>query len=98
MTVPAKLQRLLVKYDYSYRALAKHLGVNHFYISQIFNHGIEPTNPVTRAAMFLPKTQRKKPGTIKTTPTPPHWNWWRHLTKDERDKIVKQEHQWQKLK
>ena len=88
MTAQAKLQRLLVKHDYNYRALARTLGVNHYYVVQYFRKGIEPTNPVTRAAMFLPKTQRKKPGTIKTTPTPPHWNWWRHLTKDERDRIM----------
>lgn len=92
MTIPAKLQRIYERHNGNLRAIAREININHFYVVQYFRHDVEPTNPVLRAAMFLPKTRRRKPGTVKTTPTPEHWNWWRHLTKDERDMILLQEY------
>jgi len=92
MTAPIKLVRLYAQHG-SYHKVAQERGVNVYWVYQLLKHGKEPTNPKIRQALYLPKSRRAKAGTVKTEPTPAHWNWWRHLPKDYRDKLVWSEYQ-----
>jgi hypothetical protein len=88
MTAPRKLQRLHKKLK-SYQAVAKAQNVNVFWVIQVLTEtGREPVSKDIRAKLFLPLTHRAKPGTKQDAPVPPYLNWWRHLTKEERRKIM----------
>ena len=73
------------KAGWNRRELARRLGVNVFYINQLFNDGIEPTDgtengQAIRVKLHLPKKKRKareKP----PHPDPLTLEWWDELRK-----------------
>jgi len=83
---PKKLRRMIEKHNGSRHKVAKELNVNVYWIQTYIKQWREPTNPETRAKMFLPKTQRaqRRPDYRQE-----HINWWRHLDKAQREKIIK---------
>lgn len=89
--IPAALKRDLELCG-SYRKLAVKRGVNIYWISQLFTHGVESTNPITRVKLSMPRKVRK-PATKAAQDKyrqnlPPYLKWWRELSKEERRLIV----------
>lgn len=83
---PPRLRRVIEKHGGRRHRITRELGVNVYWIQAYIKHWKEPSNPDTRARMYLPKTQRK-PRQPKHRPE--HINWWRHLDPLERDKIIR---------
>jgi len=83
---PKKLVSALHKADWNRRALARQLGVNVFYINQMVNDGIEPTDQTengraVRVAIFL-KAYKPKPHVKKEPKPKPEQlspEWWDQL-------------------
>ena len=57
--IPAKLVKRYNKLENNTRALARDRGVNPSYISDLFNHGKEPTNMDVRKKLYFTKKYRK---------------------------------------
>lgn len=88
---PPRLARLYKRLGESMIAVARDRGVNIKYVFDAIHEGKAPSvkNTEARTRLYFPKTDRKPAGTKQKTPTPAHWNWWRHLTTAERDEIMK---------
>lgn len=86
---PRKLITRLRKCNWNQRELARQLGINVAYINKLVKHGIEPSNPDIRAALFLPRKPRK-PRVVQSAraPLPEHLQWWKKLSKDEKDHYI----------
>ena len=83
--IPIRLQKEDRKVNFKFHALADHLGVNVRYIYDLLKRGREPTNPVIRKKLFLPKHPRR-PKTIN--PQPLEVRWWRRQSKEYRRSII----------
>ena len=57
--IPAKLVKRYNKLENNTRALARDRGVNPSYISDLFNHGKEPTNMEIRKKLYFTKKYRE---------------------------------------
>jgi hypothetical protein len=100
--VPRKLFQLLKSFEWNRTLMAKYLGVNGGYISNLLNKGIEPPDTTdigrdTRRKLYL---KPYKKGRIKLHRTkqkidqPEYMKKWSHLSKEERHKVIKTYIEW----
>jgi len=85
------------------RKLASMLEINIKYLSDLFLHGIEPTDRTekgqrVRVALFLPKKKKvsRAPRTLREVPE--FLKQWNRLPKEERHKIIQQYLEWRSMK
>ena len=85
------------------RKLAGRLEINIKYLSDLFLHGVEPTDRTekgrcVRAALFLPKKKKvsRAPRTLREVPE--FLKQWNRLPKEERHKIIQQYLEWRSMK
>ena len=90
---PRALVRDLRACGDNYRKLAKLRNVNVYWIVRLFTYGEEPKTKATRLKLSLPGKKRK-PYKARA-PGPPladHVRWWRGLSKEVRDEILRSEY------
>jgi hypothetical protein len=99
--VPRKLFKLLKECDFNRSVTASKLDINGGYLSNLLNKGIEPpdstpTGRTVRKKMFLKvhKQSVKFNRTIQKEPIPYYLSVWKHLSKEERHKVIKQYIDW----
>jgi len=85
------------------RKLASKLEINIKYLSDLFLHGIEPTDRTEkgrriRVALFLPA--RRRATRVQRTPreVPEFMRQWNRLLKEERHKVIQQYVNWRNKK
>lgn len=87
---PRELVDALRDVGYKERTLARQLGVNILYVSQLLKYGIEPTDKTTkgqavREKLFLPKKKPKPPPKYDR----PAWLYkWYRLPVSERHSVM----------
>lgn len=104
--VPRKLFSILKSCNFNRSSVALRLGVNPGYVSNLLNKGIEPPDTTklgryTRRKLFL-KAYKQKEGNLYRTKQkelqPYYMQKWRHLTKEERHKVIKTYIDWKEKK
>lgn len=71
------------------RTIEARRKINKKYVYNLLVHGIEPTDPKKRRALFLPV--EKQPRAERDIPD--HVQWWRKLKKDYRDLLIRCEYE-----
>jgi hypothetical protein len=94
MTAPLKLKRLFKENGQNYRAVARAVNVNVYWVIHVLKGTKEPKNKAIRRALFLPDHPRKPRQKGTRVPPPDHLRWWRRLKKAERDAIIRQTYDW----
>lgn len=99
--VPKRLFNILKQHNFNRSLCADTLKINPGYLSKLLNDGIEPPDTTmkgraARKALFLHvhKEPRKKKKQQVTEQQPYYMNVWKHLSKEERHKTIKQYVDW----
>lgn len=105
--VPKKLLKMFFDLDCKVSKLAQKINVNSGTVSNLLNNGTEPKNERDRKALYLPlrpvcpccnrkiinRTKQNSPKSQQ----PEYLKKWKHLSKDERQKVIQEYLKWKKI-
>ena len=74
---------------WNFSVLSRQLGVNKGIIHKLVTKGIEPRGEELRLKVFLPKGKRRPRKNKVRVELPAHMKWWRSLSKDQRDEMIR---------
>src|SRR3989304_1404319 len=90
-STPKRLVRAFRSVKWKWHPLADLLDVNIAILYSLIHYGKEPNNPEIRIKVFLPRHRRQitiNKILIPKPPLPPHINWWKCLTKEQRSNWI----------